>query len=313
MSKDKNRVIRMGDGDPRLTCFKSPFVLPGCACKARWSVMQQDVIDEVVRGGTTCKGCGTRRSLRESLRDFPYLGRLEAVFGLDVWVFPKEIPPSTEHKLVIMDPSLTIPYEGELVFANISIGCSEHDGFDQIPYLLAPQEMHYPWPLHMTFYVPPGGQRLINVMVIVKPKDGVSPALDLGIQAVQAFHRRSFGLASLLLASAVEATLRPLIEKAYGERGVKLPEEIAYASLIERARMLYEPALGSQFVTHLKDLAREGRNPFAHGMTTSVTGEQVAGWMADVAALFEWCTIATLLGAPGSPASKARSPRQRRK
>jgi len=57
----------------------------------------------VVRGTTACTHCGRDGDLKEPVRCFPVFGNPEALFGLDVWHGTKDIPPSTEHRIVLWD------------------------------------------------------------------------------------------------------------------------------------------------------------------------------------------------------------------
>jgi hypothetical protein len=56
--------------------------------------------------------------------------------------------------------------------------------------------------------------------------------------------------------------------------------------------LLFRPALGAQFVGNLRELNKKARNPTAHGKTSEIDQDDVAGWMVDVAVLFEWARVA---------------------
>jgi hypothetical protein len=84
-------------------------------------------------------------------------------------------------------------------------------------------------------------------------------------------------------------------DEAYRERGVKVPNDLGYASLIERAQMLFDPAFGPQLIGHLKSLAKTGRNPAAHGnQANTLSREDVGMWMVDAAVVYEWSRHAKL-------------------
>jgi hypothetical protein len=134
-------------------------------------------------------------------------------------------------------------------------------------------------------------------MVVVKPQEPALDApLEIALQALDAFHRHDLGIASVLLAASVEASLRSRLEEVYKERDVRLSDDCAFASLVERARLLLDPQPGPQLVGELRKLAAQGRNAAAHGRKAEVTREEVAGWMLNVAAIYEWSRHATYGG-----------------
>jgi hypothetical protein len=165
--------------------------------------------------------------------------------------------------------------------------------------MLSSQSPHAPWSTSFRFHTPAGGTRGISLLIVVKPNDPPLPLpLEIALQAVDAFHRDQLGVAAIMLAASVEAALRPRIENVYAARGVRPPADLAFASLLERACLLLDPQPGAQLVGALRELARIGRNAAAHGHATDLIREQVAGWMVDVAALYEWAQQATRNGTP---------------
>jgi hypothetical protein len=96
-----------------------------------------------------------------------------------------------------------------------------------------------------------------------------------------------------MLAASVEASLRTCVAAIYKARGIRFPSDIGFMALVERARLVLDPSPGAQLVGHLRELATAGRNRAAHGLDADVTREQVAGWMVDVAAVYEWSRFAT--------------------
>jgi len=217
------------------------------------------------------------------------LGQPEALFGLDVFHIFKDLPETTLPQVIIVDPEVHLTYEAQLVYAHYTPNCAE---FDEAPWLLAPQSSHQPWHMHMRFYVPTGKPRGISILFAVKPKIGFPEQLEIAVQAADAFHRHRLGLAGLLLAASVEAILRPLVEAAYDTRAVRLPQDLGFAALLERAQLLFRPRLGGQLVGHLRRLSKQARNPSAHGRAAELVRSEVAMWMVDVAVLYEWSRVA---------------------
>jgi hypothetical protein len=283
-----------------MQCFRHYFARNNCACTGHRYLTRNEVLQQATQGGADCPVCGERSDLREALRHFNVLGQLEGLFGLEIYTLQKDIPATQHGQLNLLDLALDIPYEASLVFANITPQAAD---FDEAPWLLAPQDSHKEWGLQMRVYVPPGPKRAISLMVAVRPRGDLEPGRELALQAADAFHRWRHGLAAVLLGASVEAILRPLALSVYKKRGVKMPENLAYGALIERARLLFEPSLGPQLIGHLRELSKDGRNPSAHGKNPGSSGnasllehEKVATWMVDVATLYEWARVATPIG-----------------
>lgn len=280
--------------DPDLHTFRHVFAR-ACRCHGHRFAHRRHVLEQAINGGAICSRCGERSDLREALRHFHTLGHPEALLGLDVFVLSKEIPATSMHQVMIVDPEVSLPYECTLVYANYTPGCAE---FAEAPRLLAPQSTHQKWGLHMQFYVPPGGKRSLSISLAVKPKAGLPEPLEIALQAVDAFHRGRLELTGILLGAAVEAIIRPLSETFYLSRSVAMPSDLGFAGLLERARLLFEPQLGAQLIGHLRELAKTARNPGAHGQATQLNRDEVAMWMVDVAVLYEWARVAKPIGTP---------------
>lgn len=274
--------------DPELNTFRHSFARD-CNCSGKRFATREHVLQQASRGGAVCAQCGIRSDLRKALEHFNSLGRPEALFGLDVFHFRKDIPASNSQQVIIVDPEVHLPYEAELVYAHYTPSC---DSFDDAPWLLAPQSSHQPWHMHMRFYIPPGKARAVDILLAVKSKAGLPEPLEIALQAVDAFHRNRLNLAGLLLAAAVEAILRPVIEVFYQSRNVHMPQDLGFASLLERAQLLLVPQIGAQMIGYLRKLASKARNPSAHGRPTDLDESQVAMWMVDVAVLYEWSRVA---------------------
>lgn len=257
-------------------------------------VKADDVLRYVATGAVSCSRCGRRVDIRERFGHFPVFGHAEGLFGLQTWLANHEIPASTAPDVLIWDIGPELPYSGRIVYANITNAFHEEGSGAELPSLMLwNQSPHQPWHTRFRFHVPPGGKRSINIVVVVKPDVPTLPfPLEIALQAVDAFHRNQLAVAVVMLAAAVEATLRPRIEAIYRARAVRIPDDIAFASLVERARLLLDPQPGPQLVGALRDLAQVGRNAAAHGRETALNREQVAGWMVDVAATYEWVQLA---------------------
>jgi hypothetical protein len=274
-----------------LTCFQShvPFGCERCPItEVQILVGTADVLRFVTHGAVLCPRCGGRVDMRDQFAHFPVFGHPEGLFGLQTWVTTREIPATTHPQVLIWDVGLDLPYAGRIVYANVTNAGS--GPLDEMPSLMLwSQSPHAPWSTSFRFHIPAGGERGISLLVVVKPDDPPLPfPLEIALQAVDAFHRNQFGVAAIMLAASVEASLRPRIEELYAARRVQLPGDIAFASLLERARLLLDPQPGPQLVGGLRELAQVGRNAAAHGHATNLTREQVASWMVDVAATYEW-------------------------
>ncbi len=280
------------------TCFRHHTALwCGCGADSSRAVEQRDIVAQVEHGATECRQCGKRLDLREGLRRFHSLGTPEGLFGLDVYVIG--IPIAATESASILQADLT-PYlpSQELVFANVT---PEAADVKDIPFLLAPQNMHHRWSANMRFHVPAGKARKVNLLVVAKPEDPLDPALEIAVQAVENFHQGRLLMASVLLLASVEESFRSMLQSFYTERGVPLSSDLGFANLLERVRLVFEPRLGPQIVGKVKELASKGRNPGAHGRAAVLPPIEVAGWMVDVAAIYEWSKLAKPLKASAAP------------
>jgi hypothetical protein len=293
-----------------LTCFQSdvPFGCSGCplsttlSADGRVLVGPDDVLRYVTNGAMLCPRCRAPVDLRDQFAHWSVFGSPEGLFGLQTWLATRPIPATTQPQVITWDVGLDIPYSGAIVYANITnMGSGGPD--EWVSLLLWNQSLHAPWPTCFRFLVPAGGERGLSLLVVVKPFEPPLPLpLEIALQGVDAFHRGQFGVSAIMLASAIEAALRPRLEALYDARGVKLPaKEIGFMSLLERARLLLDPQPGPKLVGSLKELAQVGRNLAAHGQTADLNREQVAGWMVDVAAVYEWVQRATHNGQAPPP------------
>ncbi|HET7540700.1 MAG TPA: hypothetical protein VFK05_12535 [Polyangiaceae bacterium] len=215
-------------------------------------------------------------------------GAVEALFGLERLMFTKDIPASQHAQCIVVDPLPEVPSDWTLVYANMTPVSKSGFSFSELPRLLAPQNMHQTWSPHLTVFVPAGAERQINFSLVLRPPN-IERVRDLALQACQNLHRHELGIASVLLCAAAEVAMRERLVQVYGGRGVSFDADKAgFSGLFERARMLLSPALGADLVGALKALAKEGRNPTAHGGSAVLTHDQVARWMVDVAILYEW-------------------------
>jgi hypothetical protein len=161
------------------------------------------------------------------------------------------------------------------------------------PRLLAQQNSHSPWPLQLAIYAPPSEtDSALSVLFVMMPEKALEPALDLAVQAVDQLHRNQLNVACVLLAAAVENALRARLAIEYGNRGIEVDDRATFAPLLERARLLLNPAPGPKLVGALQALCKRARNPAAHGRALAVTREEVSEWMVDVAVLYEWSKLA---------------------
>lgn len=282
-----------------LLCFqKRDFA--GWCCRADFTMTIDDVFRQVTRGAIQCPTCGTPRNLRDKF-DVPVFGMAEALFGLDSWMMTISLPASTHPLVHTLDAPADLPAGfGPLVYAHITISGSVDVDFDQLPMLLAPQNMHQAWSFPLRLYIPPGPERGAN-LIYVGRRTNLELPRQLALQAVSSFHRSELNVASVLLGASVEASLRERLGAVYSDRRVGMPEGMGFKQLLERARMLLDPPLGEQMVGNLKALASEGRNPSAHGSGGGGTREQVVSWMVDAALVFEWSRHATAVWNPASP------------
>jgi hypothetical protein len=278
----------------KLLCFQKRDFFGPC-CRADVTITIEDVLRQVTWGGVECPLCRKTRNLREEFH-VPVFGMAEALFGLDSWSMMVGLPASTQSQVYKIDtPSNLPPGFGLLAYANITILGSVE--FDQLPMLLAPQNMHQPWSFPLRLYIPPGPERHVNVIYVGRATTLELPR-QLALQAVSSFHRAELNVASVLLGASIEASLRERLKVAYAGRSVKLPEDLGFGQLLERARMMLDPKIGEQMTGNLKELASKGRNPSAHGSGESVTLQQVASWMVDAAVMFEWSRYATEVWSP---------------
>jgi hypothetical protein len=284
-----------------LECFKHWFPFGSCCDKQQDAngvslVTIAHVMEQVVRGNAECPGCRARRDLRESLRHMHLFGRPEALFGLQIWSGSFEWPASTVNRVEIVDVRKQVPYDGKIIYANVTpqthspnMTASDWVG------LLAPQDSYTSWPLVMRFYVPSGSQHRVAITFVVKPSGPMPLPRELALQAVSNFHHQNYNVASILLAASVEASLRGRVNEPYATRGVQLPSDLGFAGLVERARLHFNPQFGPKLVDNLKQLAKMGRNPAAHGVqATEISREDVAMWMVDAAVVYEWSRHAEL-------------------
>ncbi|HVY37522.1 MAG TPA: hypothetical protein VHM31_06290 [Polyangia bacterium] len=253
-----------------------------------------DVLRYVTTGAISCPRCASRVDIRDRFGHFPVFGHAEGLFGLQTWRATHDIPPSTAADVMIWDVGPELPYTGRIVYANITNALHDEGSLTEAPSLMLwNQSPHHPWHTRFRFHVPAGGRRSISLLIVVKPDSPTLPfPLEIALQAVDAFHRGHLAVAVVMLAAAVEACLRPRIEVIYKARGIRVPADIAFASLVERGRLLLDPQPGPQLVGALRELAQVGRNAAAHGRETALDRDQVAGWMVDVAATYEWVQLA---------------------
>ena len=177
-----------------------------------------------------------------------------------------------------------------MLYANVT---PQSDGESMGPRLLAPQNSTAAWPLQLGVYVPPSDKpSALHMVFVMTPEQPLELPLELALQAVGQFHRRQFNVASILLAASVEASLRARLEKEYVRFGVSFDDRTMFQGLLERARLLLRPAPGPKLVGNLNALAKEARNPAAHGRAVAVERNQVAEWMVDVAVVYEWTRLA---------------------
>jgi hypothetical protein len=249
-----------------------------------------EVLQYISTSSVECPVCKKPADPRGALQAFPVFGNPEALFGMQVWRGSKKLPQTSGHQVVIWDLGVELPYDGRIIYANITQMVSDPSGFESPALLIAQNSLHQGWPTHLRFHVPPGSEgRAISLLVVVKPtQPELDTPLEIALQAVDAFHRGLLGIACVSLAASIEASLRPRIEDVYKSRGVKLPADMGFASILERARLLLDPQPGPKLVGSLRDLANVGRNVTAHGGKANVTCEDVAGWMVDAAAVYEW-------------------------
>jgi hypothetical protein len=267
---------------------------------------REQLMGLVERGRARCTYCGRDSDLRAQIRDFPVFGIPEALFGLDVWHGAKEIPPSSEHRIVWWDIGIELPHEGNVLYANTT--AQSDDPSTMGPRLLAQQNSHAPWPLQLAIYAPASSKKAaLSLVFVMTPEVPLEPALDLAVQAVGQLHRHQLNVACVLLAAAVETSLRTRLEAEYAARGVDLDNRTPFAQLLERARMVLEPAPGPKLVGELNALTKSARNPAAHGQPIAVTREQVSEWMVDVAVVYEWTKLATSVHVKPGPPVASRS------
>jgi hypothetical protein len=285
-----------------LTCFQSPLPFGCTKCSllvtGNIALSLDDVLRYVTNGNVLCCRCRTRIDVREQFAHFPVFGMPEGLFGLHTWTGMREVPASKVPAILPWDVGPSLPYEGRIVYANITMAGPPDP--DQLPFLmLRSQSPHAPWPTYFRFHVPASeAERTISLTLVVKPHEPPMPlALEIALQGVEAFHHNQLGVATILLAAAVEAALRGRFEAIYRQRRLRMPE-LGFASLVERGELLFAPRLGAKLGGHLNALAKVGRNVAAHGKSVQVSREDVAGWMVDVAAVYEWAQHATAV-APG--------------
>jgi hypothetical protein len=283
-----------------LLCFQKRDFFGSC-CRADFTMTIDDVFRQVTRAAIQCPTCGTTRNLRDKF-ELPVFGMAEALFGLDSWSMMVVLPASTDPVVHTIDvPGNLPPSFGPLAYANIRI--MESVAFDQLPMLLAPQDMHQPWSFPLRLYIPPGPERHANLIYVGRATNLELPR-QLALQAVSSFHRSELNVASVLLGASVEASLRDRLKTVYSNRSVNMREDLGFGQLLERARMLLDPPLGEQMVGKLKELASKGRNPSAHGSGGGGTREQVASWMVDAALVFEWSRHSTAVWDPAAPTAE---------
>jgi hypothetical protein len=276
------------------TCFQhaNPFgcihaYIPG----ATRGLTREQLMELVERGHTRCIHCARSGDLRAQIRRFPLFGIPEALFGLDTWHGAKDIPPSAENRIVLWDIGIELPHEGKVLYANATT--QSDDPSTMGPRLLAQQNSHAPWPLQLAIYAPASTKKAaLSLMFVMTPEEPLEPALDLAVQAVGQLHRDQLSVACVLLAAAIETSLRARLEVEYARRGVEMHERATFSHLLERARMLLEPAPGPKLVGAVSALSKSARNPAAHGQSISVSREQVCEWMVDVAVVYEWTKLA---------------------
>jgi hypothetical protein len=276
-------------------CFKIglPIGCKGCSSPIDFfKLTREQVLFYVTNGSIPCTKCQRSADLRTAVTQFPVLGVPENIFGLPTWHLTQQIEASSEGSVFTWDVGQSLPHKCVIVNANITP--AGNGSFQEMPSLMSrAQSPYHPWSTCFRFYVPAGGPRAISLLLVLKPTELKFPVpIEMALQAVDAFHRGQLGISTVILASSIEASLRPRIGAIYKHRGVRLPRELGFAGVVERARLLFDPTFGPKLQGALVELAKFGRNVAAHGKQTSVSKEQVAGWMVDTAAVFEWSRFA---------------------
>lgn len=286
MEEGRGSVVLISTSTSDIRCFKGLFPTE-CGHFSNRAVELTHVLAQVERGGFACPQCGMRLDL-QTAGLFTEFGYKEGIFGLTTLTFIKEIPSTTTMQVIQIDlPQLSA--EWRIHYCSVSTTfLGEFGGFDEIPFLLAPSSMHQYWGLPLRACVPAGRERRLTLSLVGKSEELPQP-LELGLQACELLGRGQYPTACVLIAASVEASLRTAIERAFIARSITMPENTGFAKLLELARMLIEPKMGSQLVGNLKRLAKEGRNPAAHGgANPTVTHDEVAHWLVDAALVYEW-------------------------
>lgn len=275
-----------------LECFRHDIVCT--TCRYTMDIGVNDIKEQVEYGHIKHSKCGSNVDLRESV-EFPLFGQPESLFGLKNWMGERNFEPSENHDVIELDLEEFIPRDTELIYWEV-IPKTEDPDYEDVPCMLAPGTSRSPWPLYFRFYVPPGGKRSIQMHFVVKPNQGLPLPIEIALQGVRAFHQRQLNVASVMLASSIEASIREALKKKYEEKKVKMPLDVGFSGLLERARLLLCPPIGPLLAGNLKELANEGRNPAAHGRSVEVNLQQVVRWMVDAATVYEWMRIVKVEG-----------------
>ena len=82
------------------TCFKHPSPF-GCSHDPPYGLTKAQVVGLATRGHAKCIHCDEDGDARKQIREFPTFGFPEQLFGLDVWHGRKQIPASSEHRVVL--------------------------------------------------------------------------------------------------------------------------------------------------------------------------------------------------------------------
>lgn len=165
------------------------------------------------------------------------------------------------------------------------------------PRLLAPQNAHSSWPLQVSIYAPPSEREAsLGLLFVMAPAHPLEQALDLAVQAVGQFYRRHLNVACVLLAASIEAALRKRIAVEYDARKVAFEDRQGLNGLVERARLLLDPAPGPKILDEIGKLASHARNPAAPGHAVAIAEAEVAGWMVTAAVVYEWTRLADSAG-----------------
>jgi hypothetical protein len=203
-------------------------------------------------------------------------------------------------RIAVVDIAPSATDDEEIIYANVN-ATGTLPNFDELPWLLAPQSLNQNWSKRMRCVAPPSkAERSLDIFTVARPA-ALDKALSCAIEAVQLFERGKLDIACVMLGAALEATLRPVVEKAYRARSVT-PDGNALdglGRLVEAARLLLDPTLHPALVGDIRKLAKTGRNPAAHGVGASLDEGTVAEWMVDFATVYEWARIAQPIGTAG--------------